>query len=66
MVFLYFKQKTAYKISECDWIADVCSSDLCDKIANADTNDIEGLAWTVRILENIDINDDKQDRKSVV
>src|SRR6056300_1956528 len=25
--FFFFKQKTAYKISECDWSSDVCSSD---------------------------------------
>src|SRR5210317_980864 len=24
----FFKQKTAYEISECDWSPDVCSSDL--------------------------------------
>eukprot|EP01046_Picozoa_sp_COSAG06_P099930 COSAG06_NODE_46048_length_350_cov_0.589641_1_plen_71_part_10 len=24
---LFFKQKTAYAISECDWSSDVCSSD---------------------------------------
>eukprot|EP01046_Picozoa_sp_COSAG06_P075228 COSAG06_NODE_23397_length_693_cov_0.685185_1_plen_32_part_10 len=23
----FFKQKTAYAISECDWSSDVCSSD---------------------------------------
>ena len=27
MVF-FFKQKTAYKIVDCDWSSDVCSSDL--------------------------------------
>src|SRR5210317_2625742 len=26
----FFKQKTAYAISECDWSSDVCSSDLHD------------------------------------
>src|ERR1051326_8910992 len=26
--FLFFKQKTAYEIKECDWSSDVCSSDL--------------------------------------
>src|SRR5210317_1709354 len=26
--FVFFKQKTAYEISECDWSSDVCSSDL--------------------------------------
>src|SRR5210317_1851775 len=26
--FFFFKQKTAYDISECDWSSDVCSSDL--------------------------------------
>src|SRR6056300_401896 len=27
-VIFFFKQKTAYEISECDWSSDVCSSDL--------------------------------------
>src|SRR6056300_487116 len=27
-LFFFFKQKTAYEISECDWSSDVCSSDL--------------------------------------
>ena len=27
-VFFFFEQKTAYKIQECDWSSDVCSSDL--------------------------------------
>src|SRR6056300_1909576 len=27
MVFFFFKQMTAYEISECDWSSDVCSSD---------------------------------------
>src|SRR6056300_1068092 len=26
-IFFFFKQKTAYEISECDWSPDVCSSD---------------------------------------
>eukprot|EP01043_Picozoa_sp_COSAG02_P079347 COSAG02_NODE_18311_length_942_cov_1.553719_3_plen_33_part_01 len=26
-IILFFKQKTAYEISECDWSSDVCSSD---------------------------------------
>src|SRR6056300_1538305 len=28
LIFCFFKQKTAYEISECDWSSDVCSSDL--------------------------------------
>src|SRR6056300_1325834 len=28
VLFFFFKQKTAYEISECDWSSDVCSSDL--------------------------------------
>ena len=28
MSFVFFKQKTAYEIKECDWSSDVCSSDL--------------------------------------
>src|ERR1051326_175511 len=26
--WIFFKQKTAYEIKECDWSSDVCSSDL--------------------------------------
>src|SRR6056300_658279 len=26
VLFFFFKQKTAYEISECDWSSDVCSS----------------------------------------
>src|SRR5210317_2571347 len=28
VLFFFFKQKTAYDLSECDWSSDVCSSDL--------------------------------------
>src|SRR5213593_4747937 len=28
VVFLYFKEKTAYEMVSCDWSSDVCSSDL--------------------------------------
>src|SRR6188508_1207961 len=28
--FLFFKQKTAYEMAQCDWSSDVCSSDLDD------------------------------------
>eukprot|EP01046_Picozoa_sp_COSAG06_P075812 COSAG06_NODE_23874_length_679_cov_0.820690_2_plen_28_part_01 len=27
LIWYFFKQKTAYGISECDWSSDVCSSD---------------------------------------
>src|SRR6056300_1346981 len=27
-IIFFFKQKTAYEFSECDWSSDVCSSDL--------------------------------------
>src|SRR6056300_821444 len=30
---VFFKQKTAYEFSECDWSSDVCSSDLKQKTA---------------------------------
>src|SRR6056300_488953 len=32
LLFFFFKQKTAYEISECDWSSDVCSSDLSIKL----------------------------------
>src|SRR3546814_8505971 len=28
VIFFFFKQKTAYEMRMCDWISDVCSSDL--------------------------------------
>src|SRR5210317_2479220 len=34
LVFFFFKQKTAYEISECDWSSDVCSSDLEQDLQN--------------------------------
>src|SRR6056300_1275851 len=34
-LFFFFKQKTAYEISECDWSSDVCSSDLSTLIGRA-------------------------------
>ena len=30
-VFFFFKQRTAYESSECDWCSDVCSSDLRER-----------------------------------
>ena len=32
--FIFFKQKTAYEIKECDWSSDVCSSDLATNISS--------------------------------
>src|SRR3546814_4257181 len=32
-VFFFFKQKTAYEMRISDWSSDVCSSDLCRRIA---------------------------------
>ena len=31
IIVLFFKQKTAYEVKECDWSSDVCSSDLVSK-----------------------------------
>jgi len=36
--FFFFKQKTAYEISDCDWSSDVCSSDLVFKFARPSAN----------------------------
>jgi len=33
LFFFFFKQKTAYEISDCDWSSDVCSSDLFKEVA---------------------------------
>ena len=34
----FFKQKTAYEISECDWSSDVCSSDLSAGLLSSTTS----------------------------
>src|SRR3546814_5478687 len=34
IIFLFVKQKTAYDMRISDWSSDVCSSDLCAKVAN--------------------------------
>src|SRR6056300_1950192 len=39
--FFFFKQKTAYEISECDWSSDVCSSDLKQKTAYENSSHIQ-------------------------
>src|SRR5210317_1961941 len=39
--FFFFKQKTAYEISECDWSSDVCSSDLKQKTARSEEHTSE-------------------------
>src|SRR6056300_1332367 len=41
VVFIFFKQKTAYEISECDWSSDVCSSDLKQKTAYENSSHIQ-------------------------
>src|SRR6056300_923084 len=41
LLFLFFKQKTAYEISECDWSSDVCSSDLKQKTAYENSSHIQ-------------------------
>ena len=42
---LFFKQKTAYEIKECDWSSDVCSSDLIevDKLSKTYEGGIKAL-----------------------
>src|SRR5210317_53244 len=37
--FFFFKQKTAYEISEWDWNSDVCSSDLRQHVGHTDRED---------------------------
>src|SRR6056300_1407752 len=42
--FFFFKQKTAYEISECDWSSDVCSSDL--NSSHKQTYEISECDWS--------------------
>src|SRR3546814_9489471 len=37
-IFFFFKQKTAYEMRISDWSSDVCSSDLCLKVAQEEIN----------------------------
>jgi len=52
--FFFFKQKTAYEISCCDWSSDVCSSDLDGALAaelRAAGARLEGYVETGRLVE---------------
>ena len=44
---LFFKQKTAYEISECDWSSDVCSSDLKENLSIANPNTNTHNQWII-------------------
>src|SRR6187549_1523528 len=35
IIYVFFKQKTAYEIGWCDWSSDVCSSDLRRALSSA-------------------------------
>src|SRR3546814_10768802 len=48
LVFVFFKQKTAYEMRISDWSSDVCSSDL-EKIHDEEDQD-HGLAQCLRHL----------------
>src|SRR3546814_1133848 len=47
--FLFFKQKTAYEMRISDWSSDVCSSDLCPKIAASSISLCIACACRIRI-----------------
>src|SRR6056300_1390737 len=44
--FFFFKQKTAYEISECDWSSDVCSSDLISSHKQKTAYEISECDWS--------------------
>src|SRR3546814_3001601 len=57
MCFVFFKQKTAYVMRISDWISDVCSSDLVQKIGDepahalGDLREDIGLGRIERVVE---------------
>ena len=61
----FFKQKTAYEIVDCDWISDVCSSDLYDiesgRLQNSKVTEVVKILHDNIVTYTID-----KDRKSVV
>src|SRR3546814_5388007 len=55
--FFFFKQKTAYEMRISDWSSDVCSSDLCLRLARH-WSSISSVASSVGIFFDIDAIDD--------
>src|SRR6056300_487632 len=53
LFFFFFKHKTAYEISECDWSSDVCSSDLKQKMAY----DISECDWSSDVCSSDPLHD---------
>src|SRR5210317_2464681 len=43
--FFFFKQKTAYEFSECDWSSDVCSSDLLPAVQSRHDSSDGTVKW---------------------
>ena len=41
----FFKQKTAYEISDSDWSSDVCSSDLTVLLSSSLSTPARGRTW---------------------
>ena len=61
-VFLFVRQGTAYSISECDWSAGVCSSDLlCNSLCG-----FGAILITLRVYDGTHDPLSVLDRKSVV
>jgi len=51
--FFFFKQKTAYEISLCDWSSDVCSSDLAEvSFAPTDLGGVQDLRSNLLVIQN--------------
>src|SRR3546814_3045094 len=51
--FFVFKQKTAYELRISDWSSDVCSSDLVDGAAAAETASIIGNDRALAVCANV-------------
>ena len=53
MCVFFFKQKTAYRIYQCDWSSDVCSSDLVEAEAALYTGDAFHHDWVSSTLDTV-------------
>src|SRR3546814_2850596 len=52
MMFLFFKQKTAYEMRISDWSSDVCSSDLTElNVGSTFNRNIDHLPCSLKVLK---------------
>src|SRR3546814_4874057 len=61
ILFIFFKQKTAYEMRISDWSSDVCSSDLDDRQRRAFIEPHLGIGFGALLRSGVE-NDPAQDR----